>query len=91
MGRSNSFKLEWVPGHSGVHGNDKADDLAKKGASTHPLAPEPQCGISLALVKSQLEESKSRSHRKAWSDVRKQKQAKAFLKGQRDKRAPSDE
>ena len=35
-----SVSLQWVPGHSDLPGNDKADDLAKGGASLPCTAPQ---------------------------------------------------
>lgn len=34
LGRSNNMTLLWVPGRIGVAGNEKSDELVRKGAST---------------------------------------------------------
>lgn len=32
LGRHNRVRICWVPGHEGFEGNDKADELARKGS-----------------------------------------------------------
>lgn len=35
LGRSDNVTLHWVPGHIGVEGNEKSDELERKGASNY--------------------------------------------------------
>ena len=42
-----SIRLQWVPGHSFLPGNDAADELAKRGTLLAPSAIP--CGLSLLL------------------------------------------
>jgi ribonuclease HI len=46
LAEQNKVTLIWVPGHSGVEDNEKADQLTKLGADEPLLGPEPFCGIT---------------------------------------------
>lgn len=46
LSRDNDVTVAWVPGHVGVVGNEEADKLARQGAETQLVGPEPTCGIS---------------------------------------------
>ena len=45
LSRANSVKLLWVPGHSRVVGNEKADRLANRGTKSRSLQHRPTGGL----------------------------------------------
>lgn len=66
LGQHNSLEIMWVPGHSDIVGNDKADELAKKGAELRPIGPEPILPICNALTSNRLKEAANEFHTERW-------------------------
>ncbi len=66
LSRRNMVHLEWIPGHRGFKGNEKADLLARKGALSVFNGPEPVVGVSPSLVYSLLKERTVETHSQRW-------------------------
>lgn len=62
----NIVHLEWIPGHQGFEGNERADLLARKGALSRFNGPEPVVGISPTIVRSFLKGRTAEAHRLRW-------------------------
>lgn len=41
LARHNKDSFEWVSEHSGITGDDNADELARKGSETISISPDP--------------------------------------------------
>ena len=57
------LKLQWIPGHTGIFGNERADILAKKGSKlTQPTKP-----TTLNAAKQQIKQTYKREWMNNWA------------------------
>lgn len=75
----NRITLEWVPGHQGIAGNDKADSLAKEGSSKSLVGPEPTCGISYRTARKAIRETLQEQHLAHWMSLPGLRQSRMFI------------
>ncbi len=50
MGKTHKVELRWVPGHVGISGNERADELARIGSSARPQGPEPYLPLADQVI-----------------------------------------
>ena len=53
----------WVPVHEGILGNERAEELAEKGAYAPFTGPEPVPGLLYSVVKRAIGDWMERKHR----------------------------
>jgi ribonuclease HI len=70
--------LIWVLGHTRVHGNEEADQLANKGSKTHFIGPEPFFDYSSMKYKTDLNEWIEQRNKDRFSDLPSDSFAKRF-------------
>lgn len=78
LGLRNHISLEWIPGHSGQPGNEKADELAKSSAG-RLTGPEPAIGISKGRIKFLTEEYLRKNLSTYWRNIEGCRVSKIFL------------
>jgi hypothetical protein len=79
LAEQNKVTLFWVPGHSGVEDNEKADQLTKLGADEPLLGPEPFCGIMKKTTRRVIDLWAHSKARMAWKHTSDQRHVKKMI------------
>ena len=58
------LKLQWIPGHAGIYGNERADRLAKLGSQK----PQPTTPTPLRTAKQKIKQTYKKEWMKNWSE-----------------------
>ncbi|KAJ8911222.1 hypothetical protein NQ315_014934 [Exocentrus adspersus] len=81
LGQKNKVRLVWVPGHSGVAGNEEADVLARKGSSDTLTGPEPAIGLPYSYPLGSIDNWTREKCQGDWSRGIGLRQARLLIKG----------
>jgi hypothetical protein len=74
--------LFWVLGHSGIRGNEVADELAREGSVHHFVGQEPALGVSRQSIKKKIQCWLDKQHMALWQGLAgTQRQARELISG----------
>lgn len=79
LSEDNRVVLTWVPGHFGLKGNEKADQLAWEASARNPDGPEPVMYIPHTFVRENIQRWIQQEHCMLWRQVSSCRQAKALM------------
>jgi ribonuclease HI/retron-type reverse transcriptase len=68
IGSTNKVTVHWVPGHSNITGNDRADELARTGSDSRPTGPEPFLPFSKNHSNSEIRNLMISQHQAQYED-----------------------
>jgi len=66
VGQFNKIELIWIPGHEGFEGNEKADELARKGAQNVTDPNKVKSEIALNVIKTRVKEWRTTQSNVNW-------------------------
>ena len=78
--RRNNVTVLWVPGHSGIYGNEQADLLANTGSAHEFYGPEPALPVSTSVIKKGIKEWVNDSKELYWRNINYASHTKSFIK-----------
>ncbi|CAB3243886.1 unnamed protein product [Arctia plantaginis] len=75
----NGVLLQWIKGHSNSHGNDAADELARRGSATPTSGPTPLLPISFNQIRCWVRQRTCEAHNRRWKNSPGCRQSKLVL------------
>ena len=79
LAQANNVTVIWVPGHTGIQGNEEADLLANTGSAHEFCGPEPALPIAKSVVKKSIRDWVTESKELYWRNIKYAKHTKAFI------------
>jgi ribonuclease HI/retron-type reverse transcriptase len=79
VGKSNTCSLQWVPGHSGIIGNELADEQANIGSYQTFVGPKPSLPIPRSIVKLEIIQHCNEIVNLRWGRLNSCRQTKIFF------------
>lgn len=79
LGTHNTVKLFWIPGHSGLDGNEAADSLARKGSATTPCGPGPFLSLGWSHASNAIKHRVQDLRRSYWNNQKGLNQSKKLI------------
>ena len=80
LSESIQISLIWVPGHSKIAGNEKADELARLASSTRFTGPEPATAVSFSTLQRIISDWKAQKFKNHWNSLNTARQARNSIK-----------